>query len=122
MSEPRFPPPRNEASYREAALPALADPIAPIAHVEKHRTIVTLAEEPGVIHVDPLTIKDQDARLAVREAEGRRSAVLALLIFPAVIIVLLLVSWAFPSRSARRLEKAKRDYDALQRHSDPAPH
>ena len=90
MSEKRFPPPRNEAGYRDAAPPLEVDePTAPEA--ARTHVVATRPDDPDVARrkaarEDP-AIREQDARVAAREAEARRATWMGLL-FAAILIAL----------------------------------
>ncbi len=89
MSEPRFPPPGYEGSYRDAALPAADTPAEPpeTPGSVHPRVVVKRAEDPDVVHLEPAAMDHQDAMVAGRLQAQRRLAIVVV-IFVVVMLAL----------------------------------
>ncbi len=113
MSEPRFPPPGYQGSYREPALVDATEEARAEVPIEKRHVVVTRPDDPDVPHLDPLEVARQNDRVALHAAVRRRRYALTFVVLTLVIIVLAVLSRAAERRHMQRLEDLRRQQRGL---------
>ena len=94
MSEPSFPPPGNQAGYREAAAPAELEAPEPEDADSRRHVVGVRPDDPDEAlrkaAIDDVLIGRQNARIAARLAAARRATAIMVALFALYIAAALL--------------------------------
>ena len=96
MDEKRFPPPGNQAGYREAAPHVADDPPPPDAPIVRHHVVASRPSDPDLAIQRAATEEiaaKQEARIAASERKQRREMTLRVLGIVALLLAIYLFSW-----------------------------